>query len=771
MKFDDSFATTKRLCVLLVLILLCGVATLTFLSMPRPGDTAAGQPGQGASGEGTNGTDEILFSLDEEGSVFFSGSRPLKLTAPRGGTIYYTTDGSVPTPQSGQRLHRAITLKAGKDVRAYPIAAVVQYAGGQLSRVYYRTYFTGRRIAEQLPVCVLSIQAENDDLWSRERGIFYHGNRNQHGRDWERSMHVSLYDTDGAVRLDQDAGGRLYGGYSRAHAQKSMRLIARTTYDPAHGEFRDAGLFEAMYAADGTRIDSFEQLVVRNTGNDYAGAYMRDELVQMLLREQGFAFTESVRPALVYVNGTLYGLYWIHEPYKDDYFKNRYGCYDYRGEFVVLDGPERAKLPDGESHGAFDPLADYNEMYDFSMLDLTDDETYAALCARLDVGSYLQLHAAFAYTDNGDWPQNNNRVFRYIPAESEDFSDVYGMDGKWYFLPHDTDWSFRSNPKSNPLERNYNEALIQYSPLFCALMKRADCEQIYVTYFLDMMNGAFSEHHLSETIERVSGTVRAAMETVLGENGSPYLPADYTLDTFDRDVNVIRKFAAGRADAMQKHLDRKYGLGQRYTLSLHLPDGVAAQVNTLTVRGDFDGIYYSYYDTALTPIVPAGYAFDHWTVNGKDVWDEELHLGGAEIAQETVEVSLILRPDAPRLYVESVSYREGADYVVLYNPGTEAVSTLGYALTDRQDTLRRYVFPVMEIPAGGRVTVYCKNNPAGAVRGSLQTPFNLAAGEVLTLSRTSMSGEVTLREDIPLPWLRTGSRLVRDALTGEYREQ
>ena len=41
------------------------------------------------------------------------------------------------------------------------------------------------------------------------------------------------------------------------------------------------------------------------------------------------------------------------------------------------------------------------------------------------------------------------------------------MDGKWYFLPHDTDFAFLSDVNANTLERNLNRAEVQYSPAVC----------------------------------------------------------------------------------------------------------------------------------------------------------------------------------------------------------------------------------------------------------------------------------------------------------------
>lgn len=711
----------------------------------------------------------ITFSLDAIDSAFFNSTRTLELGVKDGrtATIRYTSDGSTPTATHGTVYDGPLVLYAGTMPKAYHYAAVAVYEDGSVSDVCYRTYFLGTNIVEQFNMLVFYVDAAEEDLWSAETGIFHKNNIYAHGRDWERPMHVELYDSDGSVLFNMPAGIRLYGGYSRAHAMKSMRYIARKDYDAVYDDFNVLDLFGPLYTSEGVRVDKFEHLVVRNTGNDFGQAFMKDEIVQMLMAKQGFAFTEPVRPCLVYVNGTLYGMYWMHEPYKNSYFENRFEQYGYKGDFVVLDGPEREKEPTGDEHVGYDPLKDYNEMIAYGYCDLTDEKTYAELCERLDVESYLQMHASMGYVNNGDWPQNNNRAFKYFAAVGEEPSDVYGMDGKWYFLPHDTDWAL-GNEESNSFKWCYDEDAIQYSPLFCALMKRDDCRVTYVTYLLDMANGAFAPERSVPLVQETIATVRKGIELYLAL--SPYQAQDFDLAAFDRRSGRIVTFLQNRAPHVIRHLDALYGLGKAYTLKIDVPRGGGVTVNTYTSNGDFSGTYYTYYPTTLTPVVPVGYAFDYWMVNGVRRTSEALTLEDVFTYTGKVEVEPVFRR-VEGLRVTAVAYDGENDYVVLTNLGTTEATTAGYYLSDNDVAPYRYALPSVIVPAGKSVVVYGEDF-AGATESNLYMSFNLSKEETLCFSYVTPDGERAMAIDrvwLP-PKMQDTSSYERNLTDGKFYE-
>lgn len=720
--------------------------------------------------------DPIAFSLDSEGTAFFDQMMTLEITEASGRTdctIYYTDDGSYPTPENGIPYVNPLHLIPGKYPHAFHYAAVVYYDDGTVSELCCRTYFVGKEIEEYFgDMLVFSVNVPEEDLWSAQTGIFHQNNIWNRGIAWERQITLQMFEGDGSPIFNMPAGMRLYGNYSRTMVQKPMRFRARPIYDEILDDFNSFTLFGAMYDSQGVRFDRFEDLILRNAGNDFGTAFMRDEVVQTLMTQQGFPFTQPVRPCIVYVNGTMYGMYWVHETYQENYFENRYGMYDYQGEFVVLDGPERNKEPDGEVHNGFDPLADYRQMIKWGETqDLTDDTNYAILCEMLDVDSYLRMNATMVYVDNGDWPQNNNRVFKYFATEGEDFSDVYGMDGRWYFVPHDTDWAFFNDVNTNTLTRYYDPTPRDhntYSPLFVNLMQREDCVETYVTYLLDMMNGAYRPDRMSATIQEIADTLYPALEMYL--ECSPYVADNFDMAAFERRYGRIITYAERRADIMIGHIQEVYGLGKLYTLEVDVPDGAGVQVNTWKNDGDFTGTYCSFYMTKLKPICPVGYEFDHWEMNGESYYEEIFISRWAYNVDGVTSVKLVLR-ETGTLTIREVNYAEGSDTVTLYNPNSFPVSTLGYSITDDASLPRKYSLPVITLQPGESLTIYCANVDSSIALHNLQANFNLSKLETVTLCVTDPdSEETTTLQSIYLPDLHAGSLYRMSLEDGKFYE-
>ncbi len=705
----------------------------------------------------------LTFSLDKEGTAFFSNVVTLEIEEATGREdckIYYTHDGSYPTPENGTLYTEPLRLNPGSYPRAHHFAVVAYYDDDTVSELCCRTYFVGFEVEKYLgDVLVFSVNVPEQDIWSPQTGIFHDNNLWGRGIAWERKMTLQMFEGDGSRVFNMTAGMRLYGNYSRTMVQKPMRFRARPIYDEILDDFNTMTLFGAMYDPQGVRIDRFEDLVLRNAGNDFGTAFMRDEVVQTLMTQQGFTFTQPVRPCIVYINGTMYGLYWLHETYQENYFENRFGLYDYRGEFVVLDGPERNKLPDGNEHNGFDPLADYQKMIKWGETqDMLDDTNYAILCEMMDVDSYLRLNATMAYVDNGDWPQNNNRVFKYFATEGEDFSDIYGMDGKWYFVPHDTDWALSNDVNTNTLTRYYDPTPRDhnpYSPLFVNLMQREDCVETYVTYLLDMINGAYHPDRMSATIQQIADTIYPILEMYL--DCSPYVASNFDMAAFERRYGRIITYAQQRADVMLKHIEEVYGMGKLYTLEVDVPDGAGVQVNTYKNEGDFTGTYCSYYWTKLYPIIPLGYEFDHWEMNGES-YDDELFLARwAHNVNGVTTVKLVLR-ETGKLTISEINYAEGADTITLHNPNTFPVSTLGYSLTDDPSLPRKYSLPVITLQPGESLTIYCANVDSSLTLHNLQANFNLSKYETLCLCATDPETEETATlQSVYLPDLHAGS--------------
>ena len=251
---------------------------------------------------------------------------------------------------------------------------------------------------------------------------------------------------------------------------------------------------------------------------------------------------------------------------------------------------------------------------------------------------------------------------------------------------------------------------------------------------------------------------------------SPYVPENYDMAKFERRLESLRTYLLVRPEAMRCNLDGFYDLGAPYDLTVEVPNGAGVTVNTLERKGNFEGIYHENYPTRLSPIVPLGYRFDAWLVNGQRIETERLTVDPSAAVDGKIRAELVLA-SSHTLHVSEVGYRDGEDYVVLTNFGDEPVSTLGYAVTDDESMPARFRLPVMTVEPGRSVVIYGKNyDPQKALR-QLQLDFDFSAGETLMLTYTDpKTMEITVIDRAVLPKLHEGFVYVRDPFDHRFYE-
>ena len=506
------------------------------------------------------------FQFSEGGIVhaeqrFLPDYSQLAMTAPEGAVIRYTLDGSVPDSSSAQYTE-PIVLE--QKIGNFPTCAVLRakafFADGSESRTATQTFWTAFDIHARFSNLVISVVGDPKEITEKPDGIFYGNNVKQRGRESERAVSLELLSGNGRLIFAQDAGMRIFGAASREAALKSMKLYARKEYDPDHGKFSYDGF--GTVGADGEVISSYDKLVLRNGGNDFQFAFIRDELNQTLAQKAGAADCEAVQPIVVYLNGGYYGLYWLHESLCDDLLKDKYGGSG-QGDFVVLEGREQEKsVSETDAEEAAQAQA-FNETYQaLSALDLTDDANYAQVCDFLDVENYLDYFALNIYVNNNDWPQNNQKCYRFLPADGQQPGEG-ALDGRWHFWFHDMDYAEGLYGQDETQAKFNNLALIldpespRYAPLFAALMQRRDCQEAFLAEIKRLMEGVCSTERIKETLD--------AMNTARFVEMTRYFEYLEELKKTNKDIwiwyseyknrtNNIKYFAEKRPDYMKKFL-------------------------------------------------------------------------------------------------------------------------------------------------------------------------------------------------------------------------
>ncbi len=706
----------------------------------------------------------VDFSLP---SGFYSDNISVELTTDYE-RIYFTLDGSDPAAETGILYTQPIEINASAETRATTIKAAAVSADGAAGKIHTISYVTGQDVKERFDpetlVFVLSTDPYNlydyeygiavpgkiyDDYVKEHPGeeIPYNapGNYYMTGREWERPIYVEVFESGGEKVIDQAAGVRLSGGYSRVPDQKSLRLIARREYDPENGKFKYA-FFPGAETGNGIPVTEFDRLVLRNGANDREFAGVRDELSQALARDYGFPVTQNCTPAAVFLNGEYYGFSWLHENFNEDYLETYFG--GSKENYEIVSNTEDAD--EGNERG----LADYQKLYEYYDKDLTDDKVFSELCGLVDIDNLMQYYCMEVFISNKDWPGNNYKAFRYYPSEGEEITSKF-MDGKWRFMFFDAEfaWSlYGETPSLNTLKDLLNGTHMSgESKALIALLKRDDMKRKYAAVMADLMAYAFEENNITSTLD----------ELLAKSDNEQFYALDRGIisewanrGSFADSREQIRRFASARKRVVLRDMCRQFGWDNlEYDVSVTSAQGAVTSLNSQTKKGK--GTLWAAYNREVSVPLSAsaaeGWEFVRWEINGVEYDRPELILS-ADMADEDGRISakLITRKKettgAP-LEIMTVCTEKKAGYILLRNPNSEAAATEGLYLTDDPERLQRWQLPAVTVPAGGTLLIVTDNNKTQEALHQIQANFSLKKNEVLILSDSG--GNILRSVDIP----------------------
>ena len=743
----------------------------------------------------------IKFSRD---SGFYAEAFIVELQSAPSTDVYYTTDGSVPAPDNPVALlYQEGILVELKDVEySCTIRAAAYENGAMVSDIESRTYICGANVHLRYDMPVLSVTGSPDDFYNYEDGIMVHGklddeykaarpeaqelfehnmrivkgNFYQKGREAEKEVVVTLFDEDGNELLSQNAGFRVYGAVSRMKNQPSFRLYARSEYDEIN-DF-DYPFFEDQFTAEGTIQSEYKRMIVRNSGDDNGFAFIRSELSTRIAKEAGFTDAPSASPVCVYLNGEYYGVHWFISNFDDSYFTEVYG--EYPGEMYIFEGVINEVLIDEDEEDAvYIQLAeDYNEqMQFFNNTDLTKEENWQKLNEFMDVDNFIKYTAIQHYVSNDDCLTNNYRVYRYYAPDGE-YKEGTVFDGRYRVLMFDMDhalglipqWTY-VEPEKFTLTAGRIDGDVEAEKLFAGIMKRDDCRQIYIQYYLSLMNYYYSEGHVKAALDEMHGS-RASELTYMVENTDLLLnnfnvPDVTGMDYIAHQLFMIERFTQLRPEYAKQDLTGAFGDMTSYTLQLDNPEAASVTVDYATMtETEFSGCYFAEIPVEISVCPRLGYELEYWLVNGEQVTAEILTINGEAVQDGQVNITCVCGPvENGELCISGVKSKEG-DYIKITNIGQESKNLGDYCLTDNSSD-RKSTLPASIIQPGETITVYCKGYSEVEALGQPVTNFNIKAGETVAL----YLNDGTLVDSVTVPQLGSGKGVwQKDMHTGIFKE-
>jgi hypothetical protein len=517
---------------------------------------------------------------------FYEGSLDIRLDVPAGVEVRYTLDGSSPNKQS-------LLYESPLQIRSTTVIRSVAWASGNApSEVRTDTYF----IHEKSSLPVVAIATDPGGLFDPDTGIYMEGpnpgrDMPYWGANWwsprELPASFELFEIDGKRSVQQNAGLSIYGNWSRMGARKSINLGFREEY--GKGKLRYS-IFPAA-----PHLDRFEKIGIRANGNNATTDHIRDALAQSLGADLGIDHQQN-RAALVFYNGKYYGIHRITE--KAD-----------RWHPVANHGVEESCVDLFEAYGAATSGSrlDYDRMIEeLQAMDLTDSLQMERIRSKIDLDNYLDYLSIQMYSNNQDWPANNIRTWRDRCQQ-----------GRWRWILFDLDFAFDSPNGGGKFGNNMFTFLAQpsvsdypngelHTRLYRKLMESPTVRARFVNRFCVLLAGPLSSKRVLARMDSLQREISAEVKRDL---------VRWNIESFryDRQLEVIRNYARGRAGLMLSQMQESFALEDPVTITIGSTGGVVRVEGISIPQGEFTAEFFPGQSMLLQAIPNAGKSFVGWS--------------------------------------------------------------------------------------------------------------------------------------------------------------
>ena len=549
----------------------------------------------------------IEFSIP---SGFYQNGTQLTITCDDpDAQIRYTSDGSMPS-ETTLLYTGPISLNQTTLIKAAAFKA--GFASSTQKDGFYHI-----NNSHEIPVINLSIDPKY--LWDNQKGMYVIGTNGLTGncaedpvnwnQDWERPALVRYFEPDGTPAFELDAGMKIAGGCSRNYPMKSFNLF-----------FRDNKIEYPLFST--LDIDEFKRFKLRNSGNDFPFAMVRDATVQSLLHEQSDIDLMAYEPVVVYLNGAYWGVYGLREFYNKHYVESHHGVN--KDSLDLIKNPYVwSEIKEGDDI-AWDQLTNYirnNALSNSTHMD--------HVASQIDLNEFMNYNIAQIYIANYDWPANNVAVWRNR-----------NNDGKWRWMLYDTDiccgfgfWS--------PSEAEYN--MIGHSTTSTGqVWPNGEASTLFLRKILS--NQAFEEEftqrtctfaqtvfapdrtkqHMDSLTARIHSEIPAFVDAF--EN-APWewklwgdAPVGGSYNSWQTHINKFQQFFVQRLDYLLSNYKYHFNYDGDFRLKINCDETSNGRVvlheNEMRIPYQYEGQYFRNVPILIKAIPDEGYSFVRWNETG-----------------------------------------------------------------------------------------------------------------------------------------------------------
>jgi len=603
---------------------------------------------------------------------FYLNGIDLELAADMGGaTIYYTTDGSIPS-ESSEEYTGPILMNNSAVIRARTfIPGLFQ------SPVVTNSYLINE--PSQLPV--FSITSPPDEFWP-----IYNWRH-----DDETEAHIEFFEADGVLAFEHDVGVEVFGSGSSGFEQKSLSIFFRSIYDVGELSYN---IFPEL------PFEEYESILLRNGGNDWWSTLIRDPLSSNGLMEGTNLDYQEYRSSKVYINGEFWGIYNLREKVNEHFLKDHHFVDEEDLDLLQYKELVTPEIIHGDLEH-YDHLIDYLDNHN-----LAYPQDYEYVQTLIDIDNYIDYQIIEIYSTNIDWPANNNKFWRPRHA-----------GGKWRWILFDTDtgyslwdeeaWKFdhieHATNSGGSLEEGWpNPRWSTY--IFRKLLENPDFKHDFINRFADYLNTRFSAENALEKVVSFHAGISSELPAHLER-------WDRSQGDYNGELNKVKTFVQERPKFVRRHLISNFDLEDTITVSISIepPDAGVVKFNSMLLEDDhWQGIYFTEAPIRLSASPHPGYIFKEWL--GSDVQGQTI----TPYPSAANDIVALFEADTGgTLVINEINYKSGPlsnprDWFELFNNSPGEITLTGWTLEDRADT-NIYAFPQNTRMESGDYLVVCRD--------------------------------------------------------------
>lgn len=608
------------------------------------------------------------------GSGFYTGALIVYITSPSPTSIIrYTIDGSAVTATSP--IYTGAILLTGNKILS---AKCFSSAGLLPSKQIKQSYFINE---DTYTLPILSISIDPGSLYDYDTGIYelgccYDVNYPYFGANfwqpWERFGHIEYFTAEGVPQWEKDMSLEIHGGWSRAEAQKGLRVDFKNQYDG-----------DLNYDLWGAKPDlgPINNFNLRSGGQHVWASKIQDAFLVKVMKDTHIDY-EEWQPCFLFVNGAPFGIYEIREKADEHFAESNYGVdnnkVDFLNSWSALNGSDTG----------------YYNMYSSLMsLDPTSTAYYNKFEQYNDIENYIDYYIGEIYYQNVDfggyyWGVNNTKLWREQGG------------GKWRFIMYDLDGAmgyFGGVPNDNYINLTRNPAYPNvFSQVFDRTMNNLPLRNYFINRFADLINTIYKQENMENIINSMRDSIIGEIPHQLEVWGAP------SVATVNSSVSSILSYNITRRNTARTHINTSFALSGQRTITLAVEPAGAGYIHLNTITPNtlpWTGIYFDGVPVTMTAIPNPGYSFTGWESN-------DLIPGG--FADETLTINLdegatftALFNGAPafaNIIVSEINYNsnndfETGDWFELYNNGDAAVNLSEWHFSDNSDE-NKYTIPL-----------------------------------------------------------------------------